>query len=107
MSKEQAINIVTRYNLLEEEQEKLSKDIINRDNSLFFLRKDITKEINHIKKEIEKLESMVSELQLLKDQAISSFKHIVKKENFNTTKAKIDNFKYEELLSRSELYRLK
>lgn len=107
MSKEHAINIVTRYNLLEKEQEKLSIEIINRDNSLFNLRNDIKREIKFIKKEVDKLESMVDELQTLKDQAISSFKHIVKQELFNNTKNKIDRFNYEELILRSELYRLK
>jgi predicted nucleic acid-binding Zn-ribbon protein len=105
MSNEQIANIVTRFNLLEKEQENLSFDIISRDTTLYNLRQDILVEIDHIKEQINILEEEVEKLSNLKQEVIKSFKHIVKKEHFNQVENKVNRLDFENLMYRDELLR--
>lgn len=106
MSNEQIANMVTRFNLLEKEQENLSFDIISRDSNLYSLRQDMLKEINNIKDQITIIEKEVERISDLKDEVVKSFKHIVKKEHFNQVQTKVNKLDFENLMGRDELLRL-
>lgn len=107
MVDEQISNLVTRFNLLEKEQEVLSKDILDRDELLFRLRLSVFEEVKFIHKQIDELEVLVSKLEMLKKDLSGGFKNMVKKDALVGVEQKINRIGFEGLLTRDELFRIK
>lgn len=101
----QVRTLINRYNMLVSETEALQKECAERDEKVEALKEEIGKKIEELKSNIEETSEGINHTDAKRKEVSKDFRSLVKKDAVARVERRIDNLKFEEMISREEFYR--
>jgi hypothetical protein len=102
---DQISSMIARYNDLAEEVKTLEIAQQKRENEVKTFKTEIDFELAELRKTLDTMKKLIDVATKQKMNVGSEFKQIIKQDQFNKLSRRIDALKYEDNLSRDELYR--
>ncbi len=97
--------LVERHNFLVEEVSKLEDSFLSKELALDDFKKEYVYELNLIKEDLARVNSLIKKAENMKNEISSEFKEVVKVPLLKKLERRVDNLGYENFIFREELWR--